>query len=501
MLKKTLLFKLVLVFISLMPSAVWGQVLPNFRQLQQRFDSNELNRNFTRQLGNAIQVQLNNPRMDNSCGVTSLSLCLTFRENRQHPVTGLKIKIRTARNRSYQLITNTRGRSVFNTINIQDFPLQVNIPIIIYHRVINNPINLINENQTIINLLNVCSCDRNMHALLIKRLIKLCGNEIVKLNLTRPLQTGSNQLSPLHLKVSLSLGPTPIQGTCLPVFINKNHKNLQKWLKTNNIGEAIFDSLSFDDFPLTIDIPAISYHDVINQPKLSAQYREQLNEEQKKILIRTRQLFSHANHCYQNSRFKEAVNIYSKIIKMNQGNASVFNSRGNAYYASGNIDNAIQDFVQAIQIDPDYDKAHYNLGNIYFINKDNANALRELNLAIKHNPRNGLYYYTRAGIYRNMKRRDDALNDFNRAVELNPDLWEAFFDRGGLFYMQEMYEKAVSDWSMVLELRPENFKAYFYRANAYLNMRQEEQACSDFHEACQLGYQNACSQYAELSCH
>lgn len=72
---------------------------------------------------------------------------------------------------------------------------------------------------------------------------------------------------------------------------------------------------------------------------------------------------------------------------------------------------------------------------------------------------------------------------------------------GGLFYTHKMYEKAVSDWSMVLKLKPDNDKAYFYRANAFLNMRQEELACSDFHEACQLGFQQACSQYIELYCH
>ena len=212
------------------------------------------------------------------------------------------------------------------------------------------------------------------------------------------------------------------------------------------------------------------------------------------------QLFSKANICYRESRFNEAVEIYSRIIEMAPDNAPAFNNRGNAKYSTGNINGAKQDFVRAIEIDPYYDNAYHNLGNIYLIQGNINGTLKQLKQAISCNPNKGRYYYTRAGIYCGMKQTNRALEDFDKALTYNPYLWEAFFDRGGLYYEQGKYREAVSDFSKVLELNSQNAKAYFYRANAYLNINQNQQACVDLHHACQLAHQEACRQYVKLSC-
>ncbi|MEA3397117.1 MAG: tetratricopeptide repeat protein [Chloroflexota bacterium] len=500
MFQKSLFINFILFLILLMPVIADAQAVPNFRHLQQRFDSDGLNNNLIRQLGNDVQVQLRNPSINDSCHVTPLTVCLTFMEDPHVHVTGLKVKIKTSKNRSYNLISDSNGRSVFKKINIGDFPLMVSIPIINYQTTIINPIRSINQSR-IIELLNTCSCSHGAHDLLIKRLIEICGNGIINVNITEPVQKSTNRFTPLRINVAFAMNQNQIiNAHCLDIFINRNDTNRLQRLKTDENGEAVFSSLTSEDFPLTIDIPIISYHHKIEHAELSVQYREQLSEEQARNLLIIRQLFDQANICYRGSRFNETVDIYSRIIEMAPDNASAFNNRGNAKYLTGNINGAIQDFVRAIEIDPYYDNAYHNLGNIYLIQKNFNGALEQLNQAINCNAKKGRYYYTRAGIYCNMKQLNKALEDFNRALTYNPYLWEAFFDRGGLYYEQGRYREAVSDFSKVLELNPKVPKAYFYRAIAYSNINENQQACVDLSCACKLGHQEACRQYVELSC-
>lgn len=499
MFQKSLFMNFILLLILLVPAIAEAQAVPNFRHLQQRFDSDGLNNNLIRQLGNDVQVQLRNLSIDDSCGVTPLIVCLTFMEDPHVHVTGLKVKIETSKNRSYNLISDSNGKAVFKKINIGDFPLKVSIPIINYHTTIINPIRSINQSR-IIELLDTCSCSQGAHDLLIKRLIELWGNGIINVNITEPMQESSNRFTPLRINVSFARDQMQIQAHCLDIFINRNDTNRMQRLKTDENGEAEFSSLLPEDFPLTIDIPVISYQQTIEHAELSAQYRQQLSEEQERNLLITRQLFNQANICYRESRFNEAVAIYSRIIEMAPDNASAFNNRGNAKYSTGNINGAIQDFAKAIEIDPYYDNAYYNLGNIYLVQGNINGALEQLNQAINCNSKKGRYYYTRAGIYRSMKQLNRALEDFDKALICNPYLWEASFDRGGLYYEQAMYREALFDFSMVLKLNPKIAKAYFYRANAYLNINQNQQACVDLHHACQLGHQQACRQYVKLSC-
>lgn len=499
MFQKSLFINFILLLILLIPAIAEAQAVPNFRQLQQRFDSDGLNNNLMRQLRNDVRVQLRNLSIDNSCGVTPLTIDLIFAPTRSHAVEGLKVKIKTSKNRSYNLISDSNGRAVFKEINIGDFPLKVSIPIINYHTTIINPIRSINQSR-IIELLNACSCSQGAHDLLIKRLIELCGNGIINVNITEPVQESSNRFTPLRINVIFARDQMQIQAHCLDIFINRNDTNRLQRLKTDENGQAEFSSLLPEDFPLTIDIPVISYQQSIEHAELSAQYRQQLSEEQARHLLIIRQLFDQANICYRGSRFNEAVELYSKIIEMLPDNASAFNNRGNAKYSTGNINGAKQDFVRAIEINPYYDNAYHNLGNIYLIQGNINGAIEQLNQAINCNSIKGRYYYTRAGIYCKMKQIDRALEDFDKALTCNPYLWEAFFDRGGLYYEQGKYREAVFDFSKVLELNSQNAKAYFYRANAYLNINQNQQACVDLHHACQLGHQEACRQYVKLSC-
>ncbi|MBU4420518.1 MAG: tetratricopeptide repeat protein, partial [Proteobacteria bacterium] len=333
MFQKLLFINFILFLSVLTPAIVDAQAVPNFRHLQQRFDSDGLNNNLIGELSNDVQVQLRNLSIDDSCGFTPLTIDLIFKKKPAHAVEGLKVKITTSKNRSYDSISDSNGRAVFKEINIGDFPLIVSIPIINYHETIISPIKSIDQSR-IIKLLNTCSCSQGAHDLLIKQLIEFCGNAIINVNITKPVQESSNLFSPLLINVNLAWDDMQIQAQCLDIFINRNDTNRMQRLKTDKNGEAEFSSLTSDDFPLTIDMPVISYNQVIEHAELSVQYREQLSEEQVTNLLITRQLFDEANICYRESRFNEAVKIYSKIIEMFPNNASAFNNRGNAKYST-----------------------------------------------------------------------------------------------------------------------------------------------------------------------
>ena len=126
-------------------------------------------------------------------------------------------------------------------------------------------------------------------------------------------------------------------------------------------------------------------------------------------------------------------------------------------------------------------------------------ALEAFNKAIILNPKEIKAYLGRGIVLSNMDMYDKAINDYTAVIELNPDHAEAYNNRGWAYLKKALFDHTIKDCSVALRLNPTMAKAYYTRAMAYKAQGLLGMARKDFQKGCELGNDNSCQAYGELS--
>ena len=85
--------------------------------------------------------------------------------------------------------------------------------------------------------------------------------------------------------------------------------------------------------------------------------------------------FVKGNFAYDQGRCSDAINDYTKAIKLDSTVSQFYNNRGYTYMMKEDYKNALNDFNKAIEIRPNYARAMLNRGDIYaryLVNKQKA---------------------------------------------------------------------------------------------------------------------------------
>jgi tetratricopeptide (TPR) repeat protein len=133
---------------------------------------------------------------------------------------------------------------------------------------------------------------------------------------------------------------------------------------------------------------------------------------------------------YINGHYDQAIESFTKAIKLNNNLADAYLSRGHAYAVKPDPDlnRAISDFNEAIKINPLEDAAFTGRGLAYARQGKLDNAIADFNQAIKLNPQNPLAYSLRAMVYCNKKDFSKAWEDVHKVQSLGgqppPELME-----------------------------------------------------------------------------
>jgi len=141
----------------------------------------------------------------------------------------------------------------------------------------------------------------------------------------------------------------------------------------------------------------------------------------KKSPEKARPHYNLANVFTRQGKTAEAIDHYSKTLKINPAHEKAHYNLGIALAKQGKIDEAIDHYTSALKIKPDYAKVHNNLGNIL----------------------------ARQG------RVDEAIGHYAEVLRINPDDAEAHNNLGVVMAYKGRLEKAVFHFREALRINPD----------------------------------------------
>jgi tetratricopeptide (TPR) repeat protein len=139
-----------------------------------------------------------------------------------------------------------------------------------------------------------------------------------------------------------------------------------------------------------------------------------------KVLVKT---YMHlAIACYQSGDEMQTINVCSRIIELDPGDAMPYYNRGSIYSNMGLYGKALQDLDKAIELQSGYAGAYNNRGLVHEKMKHYDKALADYNEAIRLED-SPITYYNRGNTYYELRQYNDALNDYKTAIgKLNDDV-------------------------------------------------------------------------------
>jgi tetratricopeptide (TPR) repeat protein len=189
---------------------------------------------------------------------------------------------------------------------------------------------------------------------------------------------------------------------------------------------------------------------------------------------------------YQQTKYKDAIQKFSKAIQVNPNFAQAYNQRGNAYYRLHNYEKSQADSSEAIRLNPRDVNAYYDRGfSLYTLGNYNG-AIADYNQAIQLNPNSANFYYARGLARSKIKEKQAAIEDLNKALAINPQYAEAYLERGTIYRRQGLKLQAVKDLDRAVELQPENPEFYYQRGLANYKLNQKFAARKDFTKVLEL---------------
>jgi tetratricopeptide (TPR) repeat protein len=156
----------------------------------------------------------------------------------------------------------------------------------------------------------------------------------------------------------------------------------------------------------------------------------------------------------QAGALKQAIDDFSRAIRLDGDNSRAYGGRAEARAASGDTAGAIRDYDKAIAISPADSIWLIGRGHTYLVRGNAEASIRDLTEALRLQPGSAVAYNNRGLAYRKKGDSAAALADYNSAIALNPVYALAYANRGRLHESAGRKDDAIKDLSESLRLDP-----------------------------------------------
>lgn len=156
-------------------------------------------------------------------------------------------------------------------------------------------------------------------------------------------------------------------------------------------------------------------------------------------------------------RYENAIDDFSRAIKLDSGNLLSFRGRAEAYEGR-NMDKdlrlAEQDYLHALELAPDNWRSHAFLAAFYHRQARDCESIAEIQQAITARPDNSEPMARLGALYIEIGSYDEAITTLERAIRLSPS-FAAYENLGTAYLDRHDFAKAIDSFKNALALRPD----------------------------------------------
>lgn len=179
-------------------------------------------------------------------------------------------------------------------------------------------------------------------------------------------------------------------------------------------------------------------------------------------------LFAEAVHLHRAGKYRDAVELYRRVLDSEADDPRVFNNLGSAWLSLGERERAQEAFRRAIELDPRYAAAWSNLGLVLEATGAPNEALAAFRTALELDPGNPSASVNLAIRYHESGLLEEAERLLEEALGRDPLMPEAHYELGRLSETQGDKAKARLHYSRFLELGADRFPEIAARVRARL---------------------------------
>lgn len=153
-----------------------------------------------------------------------------------------------------------------------------------------------------------------------------------------------------------------------------------------------------------------------------------------------------ADQLFNQAKYQEAIDAYSKYIEGNPRNIGAIYNRGRAYEELGQTDLAEVDFLNVISLDEKNMNAYLSLAKLYYQQEKYSKALVYTEKALEINENSADGYFLNARAQHQLGYIDGAMESYTLALKINRDYGEAYLYRGALKIHTKQTRSACEDF-------------------------------------------------------
>lgn len=132
--------------------------VPNWQLLQRKLDKNNISYKLRQKLKHGVELNIRGGGLCNDGEITSIKVQAIFSVEQKLPMFGLKLQISTAQSKPMVRATDRDGKLYINVEKIQQFPIEIYVPVADISKRVVSPIKGMSLNKTL-DILKNCSSE------------------------------------------------------------------------------------------------------------------------------------------------------------------------------------------------------------------------------------------------------------------------------------------------------------------------------------------------------
>src|SRR5947209_1082857 len=195
-------------------------------------------------------------------------------------------------------------------------------------------------------------------------------------------------------------------------------------------------------------------------------------------------LLEEAHTLYSQKRLKEAEQVYTQALQLNNTNPLGWQGRGLTQGLLARHTEALNSFDRALQLDPSLVISWNGKGTALSNLQRHKEALAAFEQALKMEPGNASAWNGKGAVLSALGRPGDALHAFEMALRYDPQLAQAWNNKGLVLRQQKKYAEALAAFEEALTYDPRIATSWSGKASVLHEMGRLQKAFDAYEQAC-----------------